>query len=160
MYNEETQFSFCKNYHNGFGTAPGLCSLALSSFCFPPRKTNSNISNTSWLSQCPFQLQLPLFYWVHTNLLCFVYLIFWDGISLCSPGYTRAGSVHQTDLQLREQPASGSQVWGIKACGTTTQSPSKQKLKKKTKQHMIFFNTPLVLDASFSQKLTMFFRGM
>jgi hypothetical protein len=48
-------------------------------------------------------------------LFCFV---FQDRVSLCIPG---THSVDQGDLELRNLPASASQVLGLKACATTAQ---------------------------------------
>ena len=43
---------------------------------------------------------------------------FWDRVSLCSPGCPGAHSVDHTGLELRNPPASASQVLGLKACAT------------------------------------------
>jgi hypothetical protein len=51
-------------------------------------------------------------------LFCFV-LFFWDRVSLYSPGCLGTHSVDQAGLQLRNPPASASQVLGLKACATT-----------------------------------------
>jgi hypothetical protein len=50
-------------------------------------------------------------------------LVFRDRVSLCSPGCPGAHSVDQAGLELRNPPASVSQVLGLKACTTTTQLP-------------------------------------
>jgi hypothetical protein len=50
----------------------------------------------------------------------FVCLFFQDRISLCSPGCPGTHSVDQAGLELRNPPASASQVLGLKACATTT----------------------------------------
>jgi hypothetical protein len=58
-------------------------------------------------------------------LLVFVFiwfglgLVFPDRISLCSPGCLASHSVDQAGLELRNLPASASQVLGLKACTTT-----------------------------------------
>jgi hypothetical protein len=49
--------------------------------------------------------------------VCF--LAFRDRISLCSPGCPGTHSVDQAGLELRNPPASASQVLGLKACATT-----------------------------------------
>jgi hypothetical protein len=49
-------------------------------------------------------------------LFCFV---FWDRVSLCSPGCPGTHFVDQAGLELRNPPASASQVLGLKACATT-----------------------------------------
>ena len=41
-------------------------------------------------------------------------------VSLCSPGCPRTHSVNLAGLELRNLPASASQVLGLKACATTT----------------------------------------
>jgi hypothetical protein len=44
--------------------------------------------------------------------------VFRDRVSLCSPGCPGTHSVDQTGLELRNPPASASQVLGLKACTT------------------------------------------
>jgi hypothetical protein len=44
---------------------------------------------------------------------------FQDRVSLCSPGCPGTHSVDQVGLQLRNPPASASQVLGLKACVIT-----------------------------------------
>ena len=46
-------------------------------------------------------------------------LVFRDRVSLCSPGCPGAHSVDQAGLELRNLPASASQVLGLKECATT-----------------------------------------
>jgi hypothetical protein len=48
-------------------------------------------------------------------------LVFQVRVSLCSPGYPGTHFVDQTGLELRNLPASASQVLGLKVCTTTTQ---------------------------------------
>jgi hypothetical protein len=61
-------------------------------------------------------------------LFCFVLFCFWvfvclfvfrDRVSLCSPGYPGTHFVDQAGLELRNLPASASQVLGLKVCATT-----------------------------------------
>jgi hypothetical protein len=55
-------------------------------------------------------------------LFCFVlfcFVLFQDRVSLCSPGCPGTHSVDQADLELRNLPASASQVLELKACATT-----------------------------------------
>jgi hypothetical protein len=53
-------------------------------------------------------------------LFLFVCLfVFLDLVSPCSPGYAGTHSIDQAGLELRNQPASASQVLGLKACTTT-----------------------------------------
>jgi hypothetical protein len=49
--------------------------------------------------------------------VCF--LVFRDRVSLCSPGCSGTHFVDPAALQLRNPPASASQVLGLKACATT-----------------------------------------
>jgi hypothetical protein len=53
--------------------------------------------------------------------LLFFFLFFQDRVSLCTPGCPGTHSVDQADLELRNLPASASQVLGLKACATTAQ---------------------------------------
>jgi hypothetical protein len=56
------------------------------------------------------------------NLFCFCFLfcfVFWDRVSLCSPGSPGTHFVDQAGLELRNPPASASLVLGLKACATT-----------------------------------------
>jgi hypothetical protein len=52
-------------------------------------------------------------------LLLFCLFVFRDRVSLCSPGCPGTHSVDQAGLELRNLPASASQVLGLKACATT-----------------------------------------
>jgi hypothetical protein len=52
-------------------------------------------------------------------LLLLLFLIFRDRVSLCIPGCPGTHSVDQAGLELRNLPASASQVLGLKACATT-----------------------------------------
>jgi hypothetical protein len=49
------------------------------------------------------------------------FFFFWDRVSLCSPGCPGTHSVDQAGLELRNIPASASQVRGLQACATTAQ---------------------------------------
>jgi hypothetical protein len=49
----------------------------------------------------------------------FLFLIFQDRVSLYSSGCPGAHSVDQAVLELRNLPASASQVLGLKVCATT-----------------------------------------
>jgi hypothetical protein len=51
--------------------------------------------------------------------VCLFVCLFQDRVSLCSPGCPGTHSVDQVDLQLRNSPASASQVLGLKACAIT-----------------------------------------
>jgi hypothetical protein len=51
-------------------------------------------------------------------------LVFRDRVSLCIPDCPGTHFVDQADLELRNQPASASQVLGLKACATMPATPS------------------------------------
>jgi hypothetical protein len=51
-------------------------------------------------------------------LFFFFFFFFGDRVSLCSPGSTGIHSIDQAGLELRNLPASASQVLGLKACAT------------------------------------------
>ena len=51
------------------------------------------------------------------------FLVFRDRVPLCSPGYPGTHSVDKAELELRNPPASASQVLGLKACATTARPP-------------------------------------
>jgi hypothetical protein len=58
------------------------------------------------------------------NLAIFFFFFFFfgflrQGFSVCSPGCPGTHSVDQAGLELRNSPASASQVLGLKACATT-----------------------------------------
>jgi hypothetical protein len=54
----------------------------------------------------------------------FLFLAFRDRVSLCSPDCPGSHSVDQFGLELRNLPASASQVLGLKACATTARQKS------------------------------------
>jgi hypothetical protein len=49
------------------------------------------------------------------------FFFFGDRVSLCSPGCPGTHFVDQAGLELRNPPASASQVLGLKACATNAQ---------------------------------------
>jgi hypothetical protein len=51
----------------------------------------------------------------------FLFLVFQDRVSLCSSGCPQTHSVDQAGLELKDLPASASQVLGLKVCATTAQ---------------------------------------
>ena len=63
-----------------------------------------------WLGQLVF-----FFFFV---LFCFLFFVFLDRVSLYSPGCPGTHFVDQSGLELRNPPASASQVLGLKACST------------------------------------------
>jgi hypothetical protein len=70
-------------------------------------------------------------------------LVFQDRVSLGRPGCPGTHSVEQPGLELRNLPASASQVLGLKACATTAQLVLKN--KKQTNNHH-HHNKTTVLD--------------
>jgi hypothetical protein len=84
-------------------------------FCFVFRDFNLmkymlfKFSESSWC----FALLCLLF----ISKFVFVF-VFRDRVSLCSPGCPRTHFVDQTGLELRNLPASASQVLGLKVCTT------------------------------------------
>ena len=54
----------------------------------------------------------------NTESSCLLGLVFRDRVSLCNPGCPRTHSVDQASLELRNPPASASQVLVLKACAT------------------------------------------
>jgi hypothetical protein len=69
-------------------------------------------TNNTNLLVCLFVL-----FWVF--LFCFVFCFSRQAFSLYSPGCPGTHSVDQAGLELRNPPASASQVLGLKACATT-----------------------------------------
>jgi hypothetical protein len=60
---------------------------------------------------------LPLYshqHWPNLSFLLFHWLIFWDSVSICSPGWPQTSYL----------PASTSQLWGFQVCITTPDSHS------------------------------------
>ena len=55
----------------------------------------------------------------HCWIFFFFFFYFRDRVSLCIPGCPRTHFVDQAGLELRNPPASASQVLGLKACATT-----------------------------------------
>jgi hypothetical protein len=57
--------------------------------------------------------------WGSYSTLLFIHLFLWDRVSLYSPGCPGTHLVDQAGFELRNPPASASQVLGLKACATT-----------------------------------------
>jgi hypothetical protein len=55
---------------------------------------------------------------------CFLFFVFWDRVSLCSPGCPGTHFVDQAGLELRNLPASASGDLGLKACATHPPPPT------------------------------------
>jgi hypothetical protein len=64
---------------------------------------------------------LFLFVLLFSFLFFFFFLVFRDRVSLYIPGCPGTHSVDQAGLELRNPPASASQVLGLKVCATTAQ---------------------------------------
>jgi hypothetical protein len=62
---------------------------------------------------------LPQIVFVVVLFVCLFVFVFQDRVSLCSPGCPGTHSVDQDGLELRNPPASASQVLGLKVCATT-----------------------------------------
>ena len=60
-------------------------------------------------------------YYLFIYLSIYLFLVFRDRVPLYSPGYPGTHSVDHAGLELRNLPASTSQVLGLKACTTTAQ---------------------------------------
>ena len=52
------------------------------------------------------------------SIFFFFFGVFWDRISLYNPGFPGTQSVDQVGLELRNPPATASQVLGLKVCTT------------------------------------------
>jgi hypothetical protein len=77
----------------------------------------------------------------------FFFLVFRGRVSLNSPGSSGTHFVGQDGLELRNLPASASQVLELKACTTTARQTSnflRRKLKKTSENGMIFHAHGLV----------------
>jgi hypothetical protein len=53
------------------------------------------------------------------KIFIYLFLVFRDRVSLYSPGCPGTHFIDQAGLELRNPPASASQVLGLKACATT-----------------------------------------
>ena len=60
-------------------------------------------------------------FWVTWSVCLFLFFLFPNRISLCSPGCPGTHSVDLADLELRDLSASASWVLGLKACTPTAQ---------------------------------------
>jgi hypothetical protein len=64
-------------------------------------------------------LHAVLFFVFCFCFVLFCFSVFQDRVSLCSPGCPGTHSVDQASLELRNPPASASQVLGLKVCAGT-----------------------------------------
>jgi hypothetical protein len=61
---------------------------------------------------------LIIYFYLFIYLFIYFLVFFQDRVSLCSPGCSGTHSVDQAGLELRNLPASASQVLGLKVCAT------------------------------------------
>jgi hypothetical protein len=84
--------------------------MAAHIFCTPIQK--DPVTSYIW-RHCTIQCT-----YIHADKIL-TFFFFWDRVSLCSLGCPGTHSVDQAGLELRNLPASASQVLGLKACATT-----------------------------------------
>jgi hypothetical protein len=85
----------------------------------------------NWLSSKPSDCA-----WIFVCL--FVCFVFRDRVSLYSPGHPGTHFVDQAGLELRNPPASASQVLGLKACATTPGSVPGSWIRKDRSRRFFF----------------------
>jgi hypothetical protein len=84
-----------------------------------PRDSSASLLSPEERSETLLFLFVCLFGWL-VLVFCFVlFFVFRDRVSLYSPGCPGTHFVDQAGLELRNPPASASQVLGLKACTTT-----------------------------------------
>jgi hypothetical protein len=66
-----------------------------------------------------FKILFLFLFYAYECFAFFFFLVFRGSVSLCSRGCLGTHSVDQAGLELRNLPASTSQVLGLKACATT-----------------------------------------
>jgi hypothetical protein len=74
-----------------------------------------------------------------TLFFSFFLLVFRDRVSLYSLGCPGTHSVDPAGLELRNQPASASQVLGLKACSTTTRQSSTLNVVSQFSDHFVSY---------------------
>jgi hypothetical protein len=79
--------------------------------------------------------------------VCLFVCFFRDRVSLCSPGCPGTHSVDQAGLELRNSPASASQVLGLKVCATIP-GPTSQLLNIYLFIYLFIYYTVAVLRHS------------
>jgi hypothetical protein len=110
----------CWNYRHVPPCSVGMRRLLKTSKPVLQLHTSSNNA----IAPNPFQTVPPtgnekLNYMSPRGPFFFIFLVFRDRVSLCSPGCPGTHSVEQAGLELRNLPASASQVLELKACTTT-----------------------------------------
>jgi hypothetical protein len=106
------------------GSVPSIHIMRLTTAC-NPRFRGSGTSGLCKHMLSPTQTHTQ----VHRNfyfVLFYFVLILRDRVSLCSPGCPGTHSVDQAVLELRNPPASASEVLGLKVCATTALHTSTQ----------------------------------
>jgi hypothetical protein len=63
------------------------------------------------------------FIFIYILIYTFLFFVFWDRVSLYSPGCPGTHFVDQAGLEVRNLPASASRVLGLKECATTPGIP-------------------------------------
>jgi hypothetical protein len=109
------------------------------------------ICRLTWVSG--FLSHIPFFFFCFC-FFCFFCLFFPDKVSLCSPGCPGIHSVEQAGLELRDPPASASQVLGLKAWATTARLPYSKKVL--TSLISLGSSLPFQLCLSLSLSLVLF----
>ena len=82
----------------------------------------SSIQCIKWLSLLYFHIDIYIYFLIllySPFFFLFIFWFFWDKVSLCSRGCPGTHSVNQAGLQLRNLPASASQMLGLKVWATT-----------------------------------------
>jgi hypothetical protein len=97
------------DYTSGTQAVPGGCMLSV-----PPRDTAAfHCSSNSPILHTPLSHS---YFYTTCIFFSFFFLVFRDRVSLCSSGCPGTHFVDQAGLELRNPPASASQVLGLKAC--------------------------------------------
>jgi hypothetical protein len=122
-----------------FSTVSHVCSSKIWLWCVWVYACDSDASRDQRRASCSLSLEFVhhrgqepnsgpfrraastlFFCWFFFFFVCLfvLFLFFRDRVSLCSPGCPGTHSVDQAGLELRNLPASASQVLGLKACAT------------------------------------------
>jgi hypothetical protein len=94
-----------------------------------PREAETGYHESGWpqthyVAENDLEIRILFFFFLLFLFLFLLFCFFWDRVSLCSPGCPGTHSVDQAGLELRNSPASASQVLGLKACATTARRNS------------------------------------
>jgi hypothetical protein len=131
--------------------------LSLQRVCIRGLETTGHVSLFSLITTISFKvikgLSLVRNFFLFCFFLGFLFLFFFVVVvvvlrnPLCSPGCPGTHSVDQAGLELRNLPASASQVLGLKACATTAQ------------QFFFFYQCFHLLSFVFTNFITSIFRN-